>query len=286
LLQIQQHFAAAAIDYDAAGGYECFSADSPDWPHCNAQLDWLNEQLKPITEIAETFEIADDLKDELGLGQFSHLIVNGMEGGLHSGKLLQALLRKVQAAGVQVLTSVTVTHWEQQHHILHIHTRDEITFSTHQLLLCTNAFTRQLLPHLDVKPCRGQVLLTAPIATLKLKGTFHFDQGYYYFRNLGNQLLLGGARNAAFEAENTDEMHTTSTIENKLLAFIEHYLLPGAPFTIAQKWSGIMGMGQQKVPIVKMVDNNVFCCVRMSGMGVALAPEVADEITALMSDYQ
>jgi gamma-glutamylputrescine oxidase len=284
LLQIQQHFSAQAIGYDAAGGYECFTANSPDWPQCHEQLYWLNEQLQPITGIANTFEIADEMRDQLGLHAFSHLVVNRLEGGLHSGMLLQALLKKVQAAGVQVLTGITVHKWEQQHKILHIHTREEIVFSAHQLLLCTNAFTPALLPAIDIVPCRGQVLLTAPIEGFKLKGTFHFDEGYYYFRNLGNRLLIGGARNAAFEEETTDAMQTTTLIEKKLTDFITNFILPGVAFTIAQKWSGIMAMGQEKLPIVKAVAPQVYCCVRMSGMGVALAPEVADEITALMSE--
>ena len=46
--------------------------------------------------------------------------------------------------------------------------------------------------------------------------------------------------------------------------------------------SGIMAMGSEKLPIVKKIEENVFCCVRMSGMGVALAPEVADQVIALM----
>ena len=43
-----------------------------------------------------------------------------------------------------------------------------------------------------------------------------------------------------------------------------------------------MGMGKEKSPIVQALDSNVFCCVRMSGMGVALAPLVAQEIANQM----
>jgi hypothetical protein len=43
-----------------------------------------------------------------------------------------------------------------------------------------------------------------------------------------------------------------------------------------------MGMGTEKSPIIKQVQPNVFCAVRMSGMGVALAPVAAKQITGMM----
>ena len=87
----------------------------------------------------------------------------------------------------------------------------------------------------------------------------------------------------AFEMENTDEMHTTDTIQSVLEQFIQQHLLPATTFTITDRWSGIMAMGTEKIPIIKSISNNVFCCVRMSGMGVALAPLAAMEVATLMS---
>ena len=94
---------------------------------------------------------------------------------------------------------------------------------------------------------------------------------------------MGGARNKSFENEQTSEMMTTELIQAELEQFIQHYLLPATPFTITDRWSGIMGMGFEKTPIVKEISNNVFCCVRMSGMGVALAPVVARQVTEIMT---
>jgi hypothetical protein len=45
-------------------------------------------------------------------------------------------------------------------------------------------------------------------------------------------------------------------------------------------WSGIMGIGKQKLPIVKKVYEHLGICVRMSGMGVALGPVLSDEVLA------
>ena len=107
-------------------------------------------------------------------------------------------------------------------------------------------------------------------------------KGFYYFRNLGNRVLLGGARNTAFDEEHTNEMSVTDTIQHELERFLREVLLPEEQFTIDYRWSGIMGMGADKMPIVKEMPGNIFCAVRMGGMGVALAPWVGEKISKKM----
>ena len=42
-----------------------------------------------------------------------------------------------------------------------------------------------------------------------------------------------------------------------------------------------MGVGSQKIPLVKQVSNSVFCGVRLGGMGVALGSLVGKELADL-----
>ena len=44
-----------------------------------------------------------------------------------------------------------------------------------------------------------------------------------------------------------------------------------------------MGMGSEKMPILRQINDQVFCAVRMSGMGVALAPVMGEKIAELMT---
>ena len=282
LLQIRKYFSEAEIGYDPSGGFECFTNNSSDWKNVEEQLSWLNKKLQPVTGEDNTFSKVDDKLDKMGFTGFDHLVETKSEGGVHSGKLITALLRRVQSLGVQVLTNINVKGFHQQDGKISVETTNELDFSTSQLLLCTNAFTKALLPDADIIPNRGQVVVTNEIPSLRIKGTFHFDKGFYYFRNLGSRLLLGGGRNKAFEEEETTEMNTSSIIQTELESFIKRHLLPHTSFSITDRWSGIMAMGSEKLPIVKKIEENVFCCVRMSGMGVALAPEVADQVIALM----
>jgi glycine/D-amino acid oxidase-like deaminating enzyme len=185
--------------------------------------------------------------------------------------------------GVTVLNNIEIAGFERMGGRLLLHTSLPFPLSASLLLVATNAFARQLLPQLDVKPARGQVIVTSPVDGLPFRGTFHYDEGFYYFRDLGNRVLLGGARNLAMEEENTDEMILSEKIQSGLERFLREVVLPGRTYSIEHRWSGIMGLGAGKMPILKAVNDQVFCAVRMSGMGVALAPVAGEKIARMMT---
>ena len=125
-------------------------------------------------------------------------------------------------------------------------------------------------------------LITKPINNLHIKGAFHLDRGYYYFRNIDNRILFGGGRNLDFQTEETTEFSQTQLIQNKLEELLKTTILPDTPFEIEHRWSGIMGVGNQKKAIVKQLSNNVFCGVRLGGMGVAIGSIVGKELADLL----
>ncbi len=286
LEKIQKYFTDGSIDFEINGGYELYDNSLVDTETLTTNIEYINALLKPITETKKTFKLNDEKIESFGFGNTQHLVRNNLEGSLHSGKLLQALLQQVQTMGVQVFNAIEVKTYNLYDENIEIETNREFPFSTRKLLVCTNAFAQELLPDLDIVPARGQVLLTSSIKNLPWKGTFHSDEGFYYFRNLGNKVLLGGARNKAFEEEHTKDLHTSSVIQNELEKYLDKIILPKhkGVYTIENRWSGIMGMGSEKMPIVKQALPNVFCAVRMSGMGVALAPEVGQQVAKMMLD--
>lgn len=77
-------------------------------------------------------------------------------------------------------------------------------------------------------------------------------------------------------------MKQTKLIQNKLESLLSHLILPNKHFfVIEHSWSGIMGVGSQKKAIVKPLSNNVFCGVRLGGMGVAIGSLVGKELAQL-----
>ncbi len=113
---------------------------------------------------------------------------------------------------------------------------------------------------------------------LKLSGTFHFDEGFYYFRNVGDRILLGGGRNVSFEAEETTSFDTTELIQKSLESFLNQYIIKSGEIKIEYKWSGIMAFSQDKKPCITEVEPNVFSVICCNGMGVALSPIIAEKL--------
>ena len=150
-----------------------------------------------------------------------------------------------------------------------------------RLIICSNGFAKQLVNE-DVVPARAQVLITKPIPNLSLNSTFHMDKGYYYFRSINNRILLGGGRNLDVNGETTTELGTTEHIQTALRNILDEIIMPYQKIEIDYAWSGIMGIGASKQPIVKKIDDHVYLGVRMGGMGVAIGAAVGKQLSELI----
>ena len=126
---------------------------------------------------------------------------NKFEGQIDTGKMMEALLNKVQQKGIQILNNCNVEEFTEDINSVKINTSN-FEFSTKKLLIATNGFALKLIDQ-PVRPARAQVLITKPIKDLNIKGTFHLDEGYYYFRNINSRILFGGGRNLDFKTEET-----------------------------------------------------------------------------------
>lgn len=276
--KIKQHFSAEEIDYEDCGGFECLQNSRHNVQALKEKLDWLNKGMQAITSIKETFVWANDKIKSFGLSGFDAMIENKLEGALHSGKLVMALAKKVQNLGVDMLTGIDIQHYEETGAAITLTSKQNIPLTARKMIVCSNAFTAPFLTAINIAPARGQIVVTSPIKDLPLRGTFHFDEGFYYFRNVGNRLLLGGARNTCFEAEATTSFETTTIIQEALEHFIKLHLLPSQPFDIEYRWSGIMGFTEDKQPIIKQLSDKITAIVACNGMGVALTPMIAEQL--------
>src|SRR5699024_10985073 len=161
---------------------------------CLNELSYFNNLLKDIIGHPQIFSAAKEKVATFGFGNTTNLIENKWEGQLHTGKMMWALRQKAASLGVVVYNNCTVQKIESIAQGAKVYT-NQGNFKCRHVLLATNAFSRQIIKELEVVPGRGQVLITKPISSLKVCGTFHCDKGFYYFRNVGNRLLLGGGRN-------------------------------------------------------------------------------------------
>ena len=195
-------------------------------------------------------------------------------------KLWQLAVEK----GVQIFNGVEVTDFENNENGVTIFGNYGFQLKAAKMVICINGFAKKLLPKMeDIAPARNQVLITKPIENLPFKGTFHYDRGYVYFRNIGNRVLLGGFRNLAKAEETTAQFGLTNNIQDALENFLKNVILPNQKVEIDYWWSGIMGVGDAKSPILTEVEKNVFVAVRLGGMGVAIGSLVGEEVAELMA---
>lgn len=266
------------IGFKRYGGYELFTENDGLLDLCLSQKEKINSLLRPIFK-EDIYSIKPNSFKFNNVN--NDIIFNKFEGQLNTGKMMTALLNKVRSKDIKILNNIYVENFSEANDSIKVKT-NQIDFSTSKLFIATNGFANQL-GITEVKPARAQVLITKPIKNLHLKGTFHLDKGYYYFRNIDNRILFGGGRNLDFKGEETTELKQTNLIQDALESMLKEVILPETPFEIDYRWSGIMGVGNQKKAIVKQVSNNVFCGVRLGGMGVAIGSLVAKELADLLS---
>ena len=273
------------LDFKPFGGYELiFNEGNIDW---NYNLIRLNKLLKDFFK-SKVFSFEPHLVSEFGFNNalVKSLICNPFEAQIDTGLMMKSLIEYVSQLGVKIITGAEVINYSIVNNNVELEVKSvngiSNNFKALKVAFCTNAFTNQFFPNLEIIPGRGQVLVTKPIDNLKIKGTFHFDDGYYYFRNFNDRIIFGGGRNLDFENETTFELGNTDLIQNRLKTYLEEVIIPGISFEIDQKWSGIMAFGQNKQPIIEKINENVFVGARLNGMGVAISSNVAKQLAEKM----
>ena len=275
---LRKNLGDSAIDFKPFGGYELFlKEDESSYSECLQKLPFVNEILKPIFK-NDVFNKEVDRFDFKEIQEY--LIFNPFEAQIDTGKMMHSLLQKAMANNIMILNHIEVTAFHENNTGVLI-SFDDFSFISKKLLFATNGFAQKLTNN-QVKPARAQVLITEPIPNLDIKGTFHLDKGYYYFRNIDDRILFGGGRNLDFSGETTTEFGQTELIQNHLEKLLKEVILPNTDFKIAHRWSGIMGMGSSKNPIVEQISDNVFCGVRLGGMGVAIGSLIGKELADLV----
>ena len=266
------------IEYNACGSYDLMRTNDedidPDF------IAYLNNESQKITKKEKTYLTENDPNRKFGFRGLKTAYFNSVEGSINTGKLIEQLHQKAIQAGISILFGMECQKYDA--------TKDGVLITlsigemkVDRLIICSNGFAAQLVDE-DVIPARAQVLITKPIPNLSLNSTFHMDKGYYYFRSINNRILLGGGRNLDINGETTTDLATTEHIQTALQNILDEIIMPNQDVEIDYSWSGIMGVGKSKQPIVKKIADNVYVGIRMGGMGVAIGAAVGQQLSELI----
>ena len=237
---------------------------------------YINKKAKEITELDEVYFEDQNAANRFGFDNIQTSYCNHLEGAINTGMLIQEMHKKTIEANIRVVFGVEALSMSSNSEGVELETNQGLIKSVN-CIIATNGFAKQWIED-DIQPARAQVIVTNEIENLQVKGTFHYQKGYYYFRNIGNRILLGGGRNLDFKGETTESFETTPQIQQKLEDLMRSTIIPNQNFKIEYSWSGIMGVGDTKSPILKMLNKNTAIGVRLGGMGVALGSQVGKSL--------
>lgn len=287
LALLREELGDEAISFDPCGGYEIFT-DRSEFERCVDQMPRLNELLEAAAGIRQAYHVSQ---------------VNGYpaiacpsEGGIHSGRMMQALRGKLLAEGVEVMHGAKVVRVSEAfgENGPSVMVEGGGVLRARDVLIATNGFTTSLLQQSDrdasdqsetarpiprIEPARGMILLSKPFKELAWRGIFHYNLGYVYFRHVeGDRLLLGGARDVDKATERTPEEGLNPTIREWLLTFAEQVLRVPLRETLEMEWSGTMGFTDMKSPYIGPYGPGRWIAAGLSGIGVSIGMDVGREI--------
>lgn len=283
LMRLRERVGDEGLDYQEYGGYELFKpSEEKRLEYCLDEIAHLNQQLQEITGQKAIFTIQNKQLSTFGFDKVKALLHNSAEGQIDTGKMMRALLQLAHEKGVLIYNGCEVEEIKEEGSRAVALCKNGWRIAAAKIIICNNGFAQNLLPDLNVQPARNQVLITKAIPNLKIKGCFHYHSGYFYFRNVGNRILLGGGRHLAKEEETTTVFQQTEKIQTALLDLLNNIILPNQNIAIEQWWSGILGIGISKEPIVRSISPSIYAAVRLGGMGVAIGSLIGEEAAQLV----
>lgn len=161
----------------------------------------------------------------------------------------------------------------------------EAMYPCDSVLVCTNAWARELLPRLGahVAPNRGQMMaIDAPCVTLN--ASYYLNRGSEYIRQtLDGTIILGGKRTFHEADECTSSSAVTADIQNELERYARSILK--TDFEVVARWAGTMGFSPSGLPIIARAEElpgNVWFCGGLTGHGMSLGARTAQAAVMAM----
>ena len=239
------------------------------------RMEEANEKLKPVVG-EEYFSLGPGFFPGHQKGQF---VNHKEEGQLHPARLHRAWIKLCRDQGVDLYEGLECISCERNSAGFRVETQGPV-FSASKVLWATNGAVSKVYPEQDVKPVQNHVWVFSEQTPVSWEGNIHAESGYVYARNIGNQLLIGGGRHQQSH-QGKDLSDSGEEVYSYLLDFAQRFLweegLAIQPHPIAH-WTGYLGVGAKKQPIMEEIREGEFILARLNGMGVALSTYLGEEM--------
>lgn len=181
-------------------------------------------------------EWLDELPSPLA-GRFQGGLRHPGDGSIHPARWVRRLAARAAEAGAEIRERSRVESLDD--------------LDADHVVIATDGYTQGLLPALDaaVQPTRGQVLATEPLPEVVFPCPVYARDGYDYWQQTPDlRLVIGGRRDRTPDLEYTAVEETTPLIQDELDAAVRDLLGELPP--VAQRWSGIFGTTEDRLPLV------------------------------------
>ncbi|TML13414.1 MAG: FAD-binding oxidoreductase [Actinobacteria bacterium] len=178
--------------------------------------------------------------DELGsplAATFRGAILHPGDGSLQPARWVRRLAARAAEAGVEIAEETRIESLED--------------LEAEHVVIATDGYTHGLLAELDraIKPIRGQVIVTEPLAETLYPRPHYARHGFDYWQQTPDRrLVLGGRRDRSLETEFTNEESITEPIQAELETFAAELI--GEEPRIEHRWPGIFGTTEDELPLV------------------------------------
>ncbi len=146
LRRVRENLGDDAIGYEPLGGWELI-ADDATMARCLAFLPTLNAWAAEFTDQPEAYADGTAHLAEFGFGGTRHLIHNRAEGLVHTGHMMDALMRQAVASGVSLCHGAWVERMDEDGGGVELHTQPFGPVRARRAVVCTNGFARRQNPH-------------------------------------------------------------------------------------------------------------------------------------------
>lgn len=289
------------LELQWTGGWELFNDDERGQLRCKEvleRIDVLNSAVQPLLESGlggvnpnrtgqPALEVDPSRAEAFGAHMAIHLPWEGM---LHTGKLVSAFHAALEDIGVQRLHGCNIeglTRSEGTGHGWSISTPRGV-FESGKVAVCTNGFAQQLLPGLEVHTAPNRVLVIRPDQGMPPTGCYHVEDGYLYFRTLADDhVLFGGGRQFGIEWPAADALpHEFDAVmaewDRQLLESARRWM--GDASEVTHRWTGWLGVGKDREPLIGSSAPGLHHAVRMGGMGIAVGSGIGKELARRMAE--
>lgn len=288
---------SAALELSWRGGWELFSHSPEDralFERVMGRRETLNQTIQPVLAEAlanihpsgkDTPALLNDPHRAAALGAHGAMWLP-WEGMLNAGKMTLAFHAACDRAGIQRVHGTEVNSMNPVGDAWSVDTAMG-TLHSNQIAICTNGMAAGLIPGLDVRPVPNRVLVLKPHENRLPVGTYHLERGYLYMRSLDNGLVLfGGGRHWGHAlTPGTDEREQQGVIrtwDEQLLAAAKTWI--GECGSPVHAWTGWLGVGNDRTPIVTQSAPGLHCGARMGGMGVAIGAGIGFDLATRLTE--